>query len=487
MPEAGFARPCTAAALARITGGILLPSDGPPTPLIRRVCTDSRTVQPGDAFLALRGERFDGHRFVAAAREAGAAAVIVAEPPAKASLASSATIRVSEPLDALGRIAAWHRDRRAEGCYVVGITGTNGKTTTKEITAQLLREPTLDVQEPGDAVVATRANENNRVGVPQTLLRIGARHRAAVIELGSNAAGEIPALAAVVRPDIGVLTNSSASHLEGLGDEAGVIEEETALLEQIAAGGVGLINADCPSATRARARAAAAGRSVQSFGIEAPADWAAKNIRPSGAGMAFTLQSPHEDRLPAFVPLPGRYNVRNALSAVAITAALGVPLAQAVERLARVTPPAMRSRVHPLLGGAASVTEDCYNANPASMRAALQTLAERPARRRIALLGEMAELGAAAQAYHEAIGREVATLGIDIVVTTGSAAVVLGHHARIAGATHITSGDAAEAGELLATLLEPGDAVLVKGSRCNRLELALEELLAADTQRRRAG
>ena len=446
---------------------------------IKRVSTDSRMIGEGDLFIAVRGERFDGHDFVAQAFEAGAVAAVVSDPAACGETAPTGPLLVvRDTVDALGKIAAWHRREHAH-CTVVGITGTNGKTTTKELVAHLLGSGTNEVHK-------TRANDNNLIGVPQTLLGIRPEHRYCVVELGSNRLGEIPALASVVQPDLGVLTNSAASHLDGLKSEQGVMQEEASMLAEMSDDGLALLNADCESSEYGRA-AARDGARILTFGLEKECDFRAEGLSLGADGVHFTLRWQHARngrRLPEarresfFVPLPGMYNVRNALAALAVAWHAGVAMREIKHRLRTVRPPSLRSEIRELAGGALTLIDDCYNANPASMQAALETLVHFRAQRHVAVLGEMAELSDLALTYHHKLGEKLAAHGIPLVVTVGAHAAVAGEVARQAGATVVCCDDAVEAAERLVALLEPGDTVLVKGSRSNQLEVIGEVLTA---------
>ena len=334
---------------------------------------DSRTVRPGDLFFAIRGARRDGHDYVEQALAAGAAAAVVAAGyrPGR----SGGLLRVADPSEALRRLAG--AARRGWGESVVAVTGSNGKTTTKETIAALLGE--------AFPVSKTAGNLNNELGLPLSILRIEDSSRIAVLELGMNHSGEIRRLAEIARPDVGVVTNVSAAHVGHFDSVDGVAAAKRELIEALDAGGTAALNAD--DARVAAFRAAHAGRTI-TFGIEQAADVRAGDIVDLGAGgVRFRVEGCLFES-----SLAGRHNVYNILAALAAARAFGLELPALAEAVRRLRPVGMRGAIRRI--GGVTIIDDCYNANPAAMRAMLEVLRNTPARRRIAILGEMRELGA---------------------------------------------------------------------------------------------
>jgi UDP-N-acetylmuramoyl-tripeptide--D-alanyl-D-alanine ligase len=367
-----------------------------------RVVTDTRQLQPGDLFVALRGEHFDGHDFVLRAASLGAAGCVVARQIA----GSAAQVVVPDTLRALQDYATrWRNDAQLP---VVAVTGSNGKTTTKQLLAAIAaaRGP----------VLYTEGNLNNHIGVPLTLLRLRADHRTAVIEMGANHLGEIAQLAAIARPDIGVVTMAGDAHLEGFGSREGVARGKGELFAALE-GGVAVINADDPYAPLWRSLAQRA--SVLSFGVDAAADVRAERVVLTATESSFRLVTP-EGHAEVRLPLPGRHNITNALAAAAAAVALAISPDAIAAGLARVQPAAGRLSWRSTREGA-RLLDDTYNANPSSLRAALELLAtlEPP---RWLVLGDMKELGADAAELHEQAGRTARQLGIDRVYTVGALA-----------------------------------------------------------------
>jgi UDP-N-acetylmuramoyl-tripeptide--D-alanyl-D-alanine ligase len=448
--------------LVRATEGALVSGDlGVP---VAGVSIDSRTLQVGEAFFAIVGHRLDGHAYLADAAARGAACVVVHalpdEPPANVPL-----VLVEDTTRSLGRLAAWHRSRFA--VPVVAITGSIGKTTAKELTAAVLATR-WDVLKPASSF-------NNQWGLPLTLLRLGAEHGAAVVELGTNQAGEIATLSAIARPTIGVVTMVAAVHTEFLGSIEGVREEKAALVRALSPAGIAVLNADDP---RVASMAGEAKGRVVTFGRAAGA-----TVRVAGEptdtdeGFAFTLEVGGR-RQPLSVAFAGRHNVINALAAAAVGVALELSLEDIARGLAAARPVGGRGIWK--RAGEVTILDDTYNASPASVRAALDTLAARRAgRRAVVVLGDMLELGALSDAAHREVGRLVAALPADEFVGMGKAAALTVEAARAAGladAHHAPTFEAAVAH--LLKRLSPGDVVLVKGSRGMRMERVVDALVA---------
>lgn len=439
--------------LARRVGGSLHGADAGFT----RVVTDSRQLCRGDLFVALTGEHFDGHDFVRRAFNLGAAGALVARPvdgvPAQVVVAPG-----MDTLDALQRFAAsWRADFTLP---LVGVTGSVGKTTTKQMLAEI-----LTVLGP---VLATEGNLNNHIGVPLTLCRLRAGHRAAVIEMGANHAGEIAALAALARPGIGLVTMAGDAHLEGFGSRDGVAHAKGEMFAALGGRGVAVINADDVYAPLWKQLAGTA--RILSFGFGGDADVRATHVQMHATGSRFTLHA-HQSQAGVSLTLSGRHNVVNAVAAAAAAIAAGVDLAAVAAGLGRIRPVAGRGVWTRTVQGAA-VLDDTYNANPTSVRAALEVLAQRSGTR-IAVLGDMGELGTGAAELHRLIGADARALGLDALYGLGalSASTVRGFGR---GAAHFDSVEALTAA--LRPQLGPQVSVLVKGSRSARMERVVAAL-----------
>jgi UDP-N-acetylmuramoyl-tripeptide--D-alanyl-D-alanine ligase len=448
---------------ARWTGGRLVA--GAASTACRGVSIDSRAVAPGMLFVAIRGPRHDGHAFLVDAVGAGAAALLVqrgATLPADA----GAVIEVDDTTRALGALGVGCRARLRGP--LVAITGSNGKTSTKEMCAAILalRAPCLK----------TEGNLNNQFGLPLTLLRLEEEHRAAVIELGTNHPGEIAALAAIAAPTVGVITNVGTAHIEFLGSREGIAREKGALFEALPGTGTAVANADDPLVLGALARTRAR---VVRFGRARDADVRAEREEPAAAGgVAFELVSP-AGRARARVAGVGRIPVMNALAATAAALAAGASLDDVVAGLAAYRPPHGRlERV--ALSGDVVLLDDSYNANPQSMEVALRSLVElRGAGRAVAVLGDMGELGVEAAAAHRRTGRLAAELGVDLVFALGALAGEVVAGAVEAGMDPSRTATACDADELacrVGAALRRRDWVLVKGSRSMQMERVVRAL-----------
>lgn len=453
--------------LLAATRGELVRFGGPR--VVRGIATDSRTVEPGEAFVAIRGERHDGHAWVGAAAARGAGAVVVdrrADLPGPVP-ASCAVVVVRDTLAALGDLARWHRRRRS--VTVLAVAGSNGKTTTKEMVAAILRAAM-----GADAVLATQGTQNNLVGLPLTLLRLGSE-RVAVVELGMNHPGELWRLAEIADPDVGVITCVGPEHLEGVGSIRGAAEAEGELFRRLRPSAIAVVNADDPWV-----QSIAAGFPGHRIRFGAEGEVRASDVHEAGLeGSSFRLRlGDHE--IVVRLPIPGRHNVSNALAAAAMAHAIGIDPAAVRAGLESVQAPGMRMQVVRLPGGL-TVLNDAYNANPASMAAALATLAGSPARRRLAALGEMRELGAAAAEAHEDLGRLAAGAGVDRLYVLGPLAELVCRGARDAGLAAdaiVVVADHAELAARLRADSRPGDLLLLKGSRGAAMETVLTHLAA---------
>jgi len=419
---------------------------------LRAVATDSRTVEAGDLFVALSGDRFDGHDFLTAAIERGAAAVVVTRADRAARLGVP-VFTVDDTTVALAELARYRR--RAWGKPVIAVAGSNGKTSTKE----LLRAALGAVLE----VHATSGNYNNQVGVPLTLLAIPDTADLAVVELGTNAPGEIARLRAIAEPDVAVVTSIGEEHLEGFRDVAGVLAEEASVFRGV---GLAVVPGE-DSALVAAARATAA--QVVSAGLTA-GDLRATSWSIDGRGQGELVV----EQVTVSVPLLGLHNLHNTMLALAVARSCGIDLAVAASGIAGATAPPMRSAWTPL--GQATLINDAYNANPPSVRAALDLLdAVGGDRQRVVVLGTMRELGPAADALHADIARRALRSSFDVVAGVGAFAVALNELAP-ADPRVVTAPDVDELWSRLRSRLAPNAIILLKASRGVRLERLIPPL-----------
>ena len=454
----------TADELAAATAGRLLARS---TRLVRGAAVDSREVVPDNLFVALPGERTDGHRFVGEAIAAGAAAVLVHRPP-EPGLPADANVTIIEVDDALRGLQAIAADWRSRfDPLVVGVTGSIAKTSTKEAIATVLASALVTLKNEG--------NQNNEIGLPLTLMRLRPYHQAAVLEMGMYVGGEIAELAAIARPEIGVVTAVQPVHLSRIGTIDAVERAKGELVEALPADGVAVLNADDERVRRMAPRTSA--RAV-SYGFAADADVRAEAIESAGLdGMRFTLVAAGE-RCEAAIPTLGRLAVHNALAAAAVGLAAGLAAGSIVVALGRGWSAPHRGAV--VRAGEVTIVDDAYNASPASVEAALELLAGLPGRR-IAVLGEMLELGADHEGGHERVGAAAAAV-VDRLVVIGEGAAGIARGARQAGLPSdriAVVGDRAEALELLVSSLVGGDVVLVKASRGIALDLLVDDLRVA--------
>ena len=454
--------PFTVQEIVRATQGALVAGDlGIP---VTGVSIDSRSLGVGEAFFAIVGHRLDGHAFLAEAAARGAACLIVHTLPDDVP-ANVPLVLVEETTRALGALAAWHRGRFT--IPVVAVTGSNGKTTTKELTAGVLATRW--------EVLRPERSFNNQWGLPLTLLRLAPEHQAVVLEIGSNARGEVATLSALAAPTVGIVTTVAAVHTEFLGSLDGVREEKAGLVRVLPPEGVAVLNADDPRvagmARESRAR-------VVTYGHASTAHVrVAGDVVEDDAGLTFTLESGGE-RQAVTLALAGRHNVTNALAAAAAGVALGLPLADIARGLSGVRPVAGRCVWR--RAGEVTILDDTYNASPVSVRAALDTLAaRRHGRRVIVVLGDMLELGALSDEAHREVGRQVAALPVDELIGLGRAmqgAVEAAREAGLGEARHLTTFEDTVAH--LLKRLTSRDLVLVKGSRGMRMERVVDALVA---------
>jgi len=416
---------------------------------------DTRTQNKGDVFFALRGPNHDGHQFVQVAREKGAAAVVVDH---KCGVAEE--VVVGDTLAAMQRLATWARKRW--GGKVVGVTGSAGKTTTKDAIAHLLAAE-------GAVVGKTIGNFNNHVGVPLSILRLPDAARVAVVEMGMNHAGEIRELAAIAAPDIGVVTNVGYAHVENFDGIEGVAAAKRELIEGLPGDGVAVLNADDMHVIRFRERHKGP---VVTFGFSESADVRPCRLEYGETGTKFRVAGVDFE-----TGLAGHHAVMNFLAAIAVTRVCGIApekLRDAVRTFA-----VGKMRGERLEKNGLVIWNDCYNSNPEAARSMIDVLRDTPAKRRIAVLGEMLELGSAAGELHREVGRYVALQGINVLIGVRGNAHAMIDAAVGAGLPESAAyffEDAAGAGEFLRHMVQPGDALLFKGSRGVAVERALEKL-----------
>jgi UDP-N-acetylmuramoyl-tripeptide--D-alanyl-D-alanine ligase len=447
--------------VARVIGA---PCEAPPAK-VTGWGVDTRTQSPGDLYFALRGPNHDGHDYVAAALAAGAAGAVVERGaglrlPSGGPAQAGPTLPVENSLRALRQLGAWAREKW--GGKVVAVTGSAGKTTTKDAIAHLLA-----VALP---VGKTAGNFNNHVGVPLSILRLPDECRAAVLEIGMNHAGEIRELAAIARPNIGVVTNVGYAHVEFFESIDGVAAAKRELIEALPRDGVAVLNADDERVLAFRG--VHAGRSV-TFGFSEAADVRAEPVEFREGGSRFRAAGVDFE-----TGLPGRHTVMNLLAAIAVAGVFGIAPEKLRDAVRSFESGKMRGERMEHNG--VVVWNDCYNSNPEAARSMIDVLAATPAARRIAVLGEMLELGRAAGDLHRALGRYAAARGIDVLVGVRGCARAIVEGAREAGLADGAARffeDAAEAGEYVRQAASPGDAVLFKGSRGVRIERALERFL----------
>ncbi|MGH7235613.1 MAG: UDP-N-acetylmuramoyl-tripeptide--D-alanyl-D-alanine ligase [Nitrospiraceae bacterium] len=441
---------------------------------IRRVCTDSRDARPGDLFVALKGERFDGHQFVEAARQRGAIGLVVENRSGITSVAKSQAsgrpvlLAVPDTLLAYQQLAAHHRRRFR--IPVVAVTGSNGKTTTKDMVAHVLSERWT--------VLKTEGNLNNRIGVPQTLLGLRPRHQAAVVEMGVDHQGQTTRLAEIARPTVGLITNIGPDHLEFFGTVEASARAKGELLDLLPPDGAAVLNADDAHfgylASRTRCR-------VVSFGLSRTAEVRATEVvADPRRGTTFRLTLPGRTRRARVIlRAHGAHNLSNALAAAAVGHCLALSGAVIARGLARFRPAMMRSQVRRWRD--LRIINDCYNANPVSMKAAVDLLMHLGVGgRTIAVLGDMLELGPESPALHREVGAYLAERGVGDLIACGMLGRGFADGAREAGMGPDRvreAPDALAAAATLTSMIRAGDVILVKGSRGMRMERAIEALM----------
>ncbi len=443
--------------VAQIVGAETAPDTDAP---VARIGTDSRTTQPGDCFFAIAGENFDGHDHIASAFAKGAACAVVSRDVELPEAHRMPLLKVADTVQALGDLARAYR--RMHPFKVVAITGSVGKTTTRQIVHHVLGRHFRTHQ--------AQRNFNNYVGLPLTLLAAAPTDEIIVAELGANSPGEIAYLTRVAGPDVAVVTNVYPAHLAGFGSLEAIVREKTSIGEGLAADGAFIVNGDVKSLTAVcRER----GREFRTFGRSAQADYRAEQIVCAGLNSSFTI-----DGTPVYLPLPGPGNVENALAAWAVCAQFGLTVQDFAEALRTLPPVAMRAE--PVQIGTLTVLNDCYNANPASMRNALTMLRNlRSAGRRLVFVcGAMAELGDQTEALHVELGKAVAEAGVDLLLTVGAPVRVTAGAAQAAQPDLRAEcfDDTVCLCDKLAQFVAPRDIILVKGSRMARLETVVDGL-----------
>ena len=433
---------------------------------VKAVCTDSRAAKPGDLFFAIKGDKFDGHEFINEVAAKGVAAIVAEKKNASAYVLNCPLLAVKNVRAALGKLAVAYRCEF--DLPVIAVGGSNGKTTVKELLAAVLRQKF--------STLASEASFNNDIGVPMTLLRLEKSHQVAVLEAGTNHPGELAPLVKMIAPKFGVITNIGREHLEFFGDVAGVAQEEGSLAELLPADGKLFLNGDSEWSDQIAARTQA---QVVRVGFGEQNDWRAKKIRLDKNGVTFQVTAPETKFAGEYrVSLLGKHQAANALFAAAIGAELGLDRDEIRDGLVACLPPKMRLNFFEANG--VRVLDDSYNANADSTIAALETLCGLPLQgRRVAVLGDMAELGAHSAAAHAEVGRHAAELKLGQLFAIGKMAAVTAQAARDAGLMRVFEFAEVEAAlGVVRSFVKPGDVVLLKASRAARLERIAEMLKA---------
>jgi len=446
-------------ALLKVADFMSASGDFPREDVVQGYSIDSRTVGRNELFFAVKGERLDGHDYVTAALDKGAIAAVVRKDEAQRFSSHLPLLSVEDTLVALQTLAT--AVRKVWGKPLVGVTGSAGKTTTKEAIAHVLGSKSR--------VLKSEGNFNNHFGLPLMLLKLEPEHDVAVIEMGMSHAGEIRALARIAQPEIGVVTNVAPVHLEFFDSLAGIARAKYELIESLPASGTAVLNADDKYVSQFGRDFK--GRVIR-YGAHATADVRAENIESQGAeGSGFDIVTTNGSER-ARLPLVGEHNVLNALAAVSVGLVRGLSLTEAVAALATLKPADKRGQVLQL--GNITVINDCYNSNPKALHAMIDSLAAMKARRRVVVAGEMLELGPAGEEMHRAAGRHLAEKKIDFLVGVRGLAQAMVEAAKQSGAGAEFVSTPEEAGEWLWRETREGDVVLLKGSRGVKLERALE-------------
>lgn len=438
---------------------------------VQRVCTDSREVRAGDLFVAIRGDRFDGHAFIRDAFHRGAVACVCDRRDENiirntaAQEETYAILFVDDTVEALGRLASHYRQSvMPQTTKVVAITGSNGKTTTKQMLHHVLSSRMAGRCAP--------RSYNNNIGVPLTILSAEEDDRYLIVEIGTNAPAEVAHLAAMSRPDIGVVTSVGEAHLSGLGTLAAVAAEKATLLDHLSPNGSAVVNIDAPELAKELGRRTLP--ECTTVGLCDEAQHTVSEVAGSLSETTCAVSGFGRVRL----PIPGLHHAVNAALTLAVAVKLGMDKTEAIARLASFAPAAGRTSASRI--GDITVIDDSYNANPTSVVSAVKTLAQAKCRRRVFVLGDMLELGDDSARLHRRVVREMADARIDLLLTVGRKAGQAAGEIKNEGVsmTVIACEAAAAAGEILTGMMAPGDAVWIKGSRANRLERIVEQIRA---------
>jgi UDP-N-acetylmuramoyl-tripeptide--D-alanyl-D-alanine ligase len=424
------------------------------------ISTDTRTVKQGDLFIPLVGENFDGHDFIDKAIQNGAAGIVFSRKEMCIPEHITA-IAVTDTLLALQNLARFHRQRFT--IPIVAITGSNGKTTTKDMAAAVLSNQFQ--------VLKTNANYNNEIGLPLTLLQLTKQHEVAVVEMGMRGRGQISQLANIALPTIGIITNVGETHLELLGSIENIAAAKAELLDVIPENGLSILNGDN---VHVREMSKQAKSRILLFGLE-QGDIKAENIQMKAQSMNFVCRFAN-NQFSVEIPTTGRHNVYNGLAAIVLGMELGMTPESICAGLKNFNASPMRLHIEKL--GDYLIVNDAYNASPMSMSAAIETLVEVAQDRKVAVLGDMLELGSIAVAAHEKIGEQLAKNHVDIVITVGELAANIAKKASLYGIDKVVAcSNHEEAQEALHKLLEPGDTILIKGSRGMKMESIIKMFL----------
>lgn len=449
-------------------GEYLTPKRGGEAP---RLSIDSRTLRSGDLFVAFRGVRLDGHDFIENAMSREASGIIVRRAwwneqgaGVKERLSTTCVIACDDPLKGLQQVAAWHRRRL--GVTLIGITGSNGKTTTKEMVATVLSQKF--------SLLKSEGNLNNHIGLPLTLLRLSPRHKVAVVEMGINHPGEMELLCDIASPDLGLITNIGETHLEFLKDIDGVAEAKGRLFEAVRQDGCAVINMDDPHLARWSPKT----QKKLTYGEAEGVDVRLGSVSGDQNGMVFSLFLKEGGEVAVHLASFGLHQVKNAMASAAVGRAMGLSATEIQKGLSDFRPVSMRSQVIHL--GKYTVLFDAYNANPDSIKAALETLGYFSPRRIVTVLGDMLELGEDSEQAHYRLGSDLVQAGVSVLITVGTRAKGIAVGASDAGMPpeEIYSFlELKEAADLLTDLVSKGDLILIKGSRGARLELLLDRFV----------
>ncbi|MFH1097463.1 MAG: UDP-N-acetylmuramoyl-tripeptide--D-alanyl-D-alanine ligase [Candidatus Desantisbacteria bacterium] len=424
------------------------------------VSTDSRGILSEQLFIALKGENFDGHKFIGQVIDRGAGGVIFSDEVGIGQIPCA--IKVKDTLAALGHLAAYYRSKF--NIPIIGITGSNGKTTTKEMLGDVLSKQWT--------VLRNKKNFNNAIGLPLTLLELDNSAQFCVAEMGMNHPGEIAYLANIANPGIGVITNVSESHIGHFEDKKAIAMAKFELIEAMGGGGIAILNADDPFVVRMAGQYK--GR-VVFFGLNSNADVFATGIKEDDSGIRFRVSLNDGKYEEIFMPIHGRHNVYNALAVCGVLVALGLDLSLAASGLEGFKLP--DSRMEIIESHGLRIINDAYNANPGSMKAALSTLSGIACSgRRIVVMGDMLELGKWSEELHRDVGMYISDAGIDVLVTVGQNSAFAASEAKDRGVKTFACQDHAEAIHILKAMIKSGDVVLIKGSRGMRMEEAVQAL-----------